>query len=81
MDEIFFSYLDYFRYRYTSNAITRNKREGSGDVAMHKVQDIRIKGDRCFNHIIDLPQKNEVEKPLYDYEKKSTTERKKWNMT
>jgi hypothetical protein len=36
---------------------------------MHKVQDIKTKGDCCFNHVIGLLQKNGVEKPLYDYEK------------
>jgi hypothetical protein len=39
------------------------------DVVEHKQEDIRIKGDCCFNHIIGLPQKNGVHKPLYDYEK------------
>jgi hypothetical protein len=32
----------------------------------HKQGDIRTNGDCCFNHIIGLPQKNIVEKPLYD---------------
>jgi hypothetical protein len=39
------------------------------DATMHKVQDIKTKGNCCFNHIIGLPQKNGVEKPLFDYEK------------
>ena len=39
------------------------------DVVEHKQEDIRTKGDCCFNHIIGLPQKNGVHKPLYDYEK------------
>jgi hypothetical protein len=35
----------------------------------HKQGDIRTNGDCCFNHIIGLPQKNNIDKPLYDYEK------------
>jgi hypothetical protein len=27
------------------------------------------KGDCCFNHIIGLPRKDEIGKPLFDYEK------------
>jgi hypothetical protein len=29
------------------------------DVKEHKLEDIRTKGDCCFNHIIDLPTKME----------------------
>jgi hypothetical protein len=39
------------------------------DIQDHKQEDIRTKGDCCFNHIIGLPQKNGAYKPLYDYEK------------
>jgi hypothetical protein len=35
----------------------------------HKQEDIRANGACCFNHIIGLPQKDGVDKPLYDYEK------------
>ena len=36
----------------------------------HKQEDIKTKGDCCFNHIIGLPRKNgKVEKPLFDYER------------
>src|SRR5919198_3728917 len=35
----------------------------------HKQEDIRTMGDCCFNHIIGLPQKDAVDKPLYDYER------------
>jgi hypothetical protein len=38
------------------------------DKQQHKLEDIRTDGDCCFNHIIGLPQKNGVYKPLYDYE-------------
>jgi hypothetical protein len=27
-------------------------------------EDIRTNGDCCFNHIIDLPQKDGIDKPL-----------------
>jgi hypothetical protein len=35
----------------------------------HKLEDINTNGDCCFNHIIGLPQRDSVDKPLYDYEK------------
>ena len=35
----------------------------------HKQEDIRTYGDCCFNHIIGLPTKEGIDKPLYDYEK------------
>ena len=35
----------------------------------HKQEDIRTNGYCCFNHIIGLPHKDGVDKPLYDYEK------------
>jgi hypothetical protein len=38
-------------------------------IGEHKKEDIRAKGDCCFNHIIGLPQKDSVDKPLYDYER------------
>jgi hypothetical protein len=38
------------------------------DRQQHKLEDIITNGDCCFNHIIDLPQKDAVDKPLYDYE-------------
>src|ERR687887_826220 len=39
------------------------------DIAEHKQEDIKTNGDCCFNHIIGLPQKDGIAKPLYDYEK------------
>ena len=39
------------------------------DPKLHRQEDIKTKGDCCFNHIIGLPKKNGEEKPLYDYEK------------
>jgi len=35
----------------------------------HKERDIRTKGDCCFNHIIGLPRKDGIEKPMFDYER------------
>jgi hypothetical protein len=34
----------------------------------HKQEDIRTNRNCCFNHIIGLPQKDAVARPLYDYE-------------
>ncbi|CAN5394245.1 hypothetical protein BH18THE2_BH18THE2_32060 [soil metagenome] len=34
----------------------------------HKTEDIRNKGDCCFNHIIGLPRKDGIEKSIFDYE-------------
>jgi hypothetical protein len=39
------------------------------NIKQHKAEDIRTKGDCCFNHIIGLPVKNNTERPLYPYQK------------
>ena len=39
------------------------------DQRQHKLQDMTTKGYCCFNHIIGLPKKEAVEKPIFDYEK------------
>jgi hypothetical protein len=39
------------------------------DTEQHKHEDVRTNGDCCFNHIIGLPQKDGIDKPLFDYEK------------
>ena len=39
------------------------------DKKQHKQEDIKTKGDCCFNHIIGLPTKDGIEKPIFDYEK------------
>jgi hypothetical protein len=39
------------------------------NVEEHKQQNVRTDGDCCFNHIIGLPQKNGIDKPLFEYEK------------
>jgi hypothetical protein len=36
------------------------------NIEEHKQEDIITKGDCCFNHIIGLPQKDAVHKPIYD---------------
>jgi len=40
------------------------------DKTQHKADDIKNRGDCCFNHIIGLPRKDGIEKPIFDYEKK-----------
>ena len=39
------------------------------DQAKHKQEDIKTKGDCCFNHITGLPRKDGIEKSIFDYEK------------
>ena len=39
------------------------------NIEEHKQQDIKTKGLCCFNHIVGLPTKNGIEKPLFDYQK------------
>ena|SRR5215831_7076919 len=43
----------------------RNKPFWIWDIEQHKHEDIVTNGDCCFNHIIGLPQKDDVDKPLY----------------
>ena len=47
----------------------RNKPFWVWDMRQHKQEDIKTKGDCCFNHIIGLPRKDGVEKSIFDYEK------------
>ncbi len=35
---------------------------------MYRQEDIITKGDCCFNHIIGLPTKDDIEKPMFDYQ-------------
>ena len=39
------------------------------NIEEHKQEDVRTRGECCFNHIIGLPTKGKIEKPLFDYEK------------
>ena len=34
----------------------------------HKQEDIKTKGDCCFNHLISLPRKDGIEKSIFDYD-------------
>jgi hypothetical protein len=45
----------------------KNKPFWIWNIEEHKQEDIKTNGDCCFNHIIGLPQKNDIDKPLYDY--------------
>ena len=47
----------------------RNKPFWIWDQKQHRQEDIKTKGDCCFNHIIGLPRKDNKEKPMFDYEK------------
>jgi hypothetical protein len=39
------------------------------NIEEHRQEDIKTNGECCFNHIIGLPLRNGMDKPLYDYEK------------
>ena len=39
------------------------------NIEEHKQEDIKTNGDCCFNHVIGLPQKDGIAKPLYHYQK------------
>ena len=47
----------------------RNKPFWIWDIEQHKQEDIRTNGYCCFNHIIGLPTKERIEKPIFDYQK------------
>ena len=47
----------------------RNKPFWIWDSVAHKEKNRIGKGHCCFNHIIGLPRKDGIEKPLFDYEK------------
>lgn len=38
------------------------------DQRQHKQEDIKTKGDCCFNHLISLPRKDGIEKSIFDYD-------------
>jgi hypothetical protein len=46
----------------------QNKTFWIWDVQEHKLEDIRTRGECCFNHIIGLPTKDGLEKPIFDYQ-------------
>ena len=37
------------------------------DPKQHRQEDIKTKGDCCFNHIVGLPRKDGIEKSIFDY--------------
>jgi hypothetical protein len=39
------------------------------DKQQHRQEDIKSRGECCFNHIIGLPKKDNNEKPMFEYEK------------
>jgi hypothetical protein len=39
------------------------------DQKQHRQEDVRTNRNCCFNHIIGLPQKDSVDRPLYDYQR------------
>ena len=39
------------------------------DVEEHKAEDIKTKGNCWFNHIIGLPRKEGIDRPIFDYQK------------
>jgi hypothetical protein len=39
------------------------------DKTRHKEKDRITKGECCWNHCVDLPKKDGIEKPLFDYQK------------
>jgi hypothetical protein len=47
----------------------RNKPFWIWNIEDHKIEDSRTKGDCCFNHIMGLPTKERIEKPIFDYQK------------
>ena len=47
----------------------RNRPFWIWSIEEHRQEDLRSNGDCCFNHIISLPSKDGIDKPLYDYEK------------
>jgi hypothetical protein len=47
----------------------RNKPFWLWSIEDHKKEDVRNNGDCCFNHIVGLPKKEGIEKPLFDYQK------------
>ena len=47
----------------------RNKSFWIWDIVEHKQEDVHTNGDCCFNHIIGLPTKERIAKPIFDYQK------------
>jgi hypothetical protein len=61
--------LELPQQQFTFFEILHNKPFWIWNIDEHKQEDIKSNGHCCFNHIIGLPQKEGVEKPLYDYQR------------
>lgn len=48
--------------------VLRNRPFWIWNIEQHKKEDIKTNGACCFNHIIGLPAKDGIEKPIFDYE-------------
>jgi hypothetical protein len=49
--------------------VCRDKPFWIWNIEEHKREDIITNGDSCFNHIIGLPLKDGINKPLYNYQR------------
>jgi hypothetical protein len=47
----------------------RDKPFWISNIEVHKAEAVGTRGDCCFNHIIGLPTKEGIDKPMFDYEK------------
>jgi hypothetical protein len=56
-------------YKHTLFDRLNNKPFRIWNIEDHKIEDSRTKGDCCFNHIMGLPTKERIEKPIFDYQK------------
>jgi hypothetical protein len=56
-------------YKHTLFDRLNNKPFWIWDAEEHKKEDAKTNGDCCFNHIIGLPRKETIEKPIFDYQK------------
>ena len=56
-------------YRHRLFEKLRNKPFWIWNVKEHKHIDIETKGDCCFSHIIGLPTKERIDKPIFDYQR------------
>ena len=56
-------------YKHTLFDRLNNKPFWIWDAEEHKKEDAKTNGYCCFNHIIGLPTKERIEKPIFDYQK------------
>ena len=55
--------------QYSEFQVFRDKPFWIWDITEHRNEDISTNGNCCFNHILSLPKKDNIDKPLFDYEK------------